>query len=417
MTLKRLMIVFFSLFFLFFACTGAWAVVVGPDILGVDFRFNNPGARANAMGGAFIGLADDATAAYTNPAGLTILTEPEFSIEYKIGEITTHFEDQVGEKEFDDTVSGLSFLSYVYPGENATIALFRHQLLNTESNFTWEEDSSQFQKNNVNLDAVTLGIGAGFKLTDTFSLGLSIGMAQLDYDVRTREYDSTDASYPNEKDKDTVSETDNAEHYTVSLLWNPLEGFNIGLVYRMGPEFEATKTRWQYYDPTPGSPHSGDEVYWQEWEHDHILKVPDVYGLGFSYRFLSNFTATLDINYIEYSDLADDFVEWESGGATSQNWTVDDEVEVRLGLEYIIDINQTPLALRAGYYYRPDHRLQYKGTDQPELIQLFGDKGDDHDHIFSLGFGAVLTQKFQIDVAAAAGQYIKEGSLSIVYRF
>jgi len=51
------------------------------------------------------------------------------------------------------------------------------------------------------------------------------------------------------------------------------------------------------------------------------------------------------------------------------------------------------------------------------LIRLFGDKGDDDDHIFSIGFGAVLTEKFQIDVAAAAGQYIKEGSLSIVYRF
>jgi len=75
------------------------------------------------------------------------------------------------------------------------------------------------------------------------------------------------------------------------------------------------------------------------------------------------------------------------------------------------------LRLRAGYYFRPDHRIQYKGTDDPWAIQAYGDKGDDHDHIFSLGFGAVLTQKFQIDVAAAAGQYIKEGSLSIVYRF
>jgi len=80
-------------------------------------------------------------------------------------------------------------------------------------------------------------------------------------------------------------------------------------------------------------------------------------------------------------------------------------------------MNETPLALRAGYYYRPDHRLQYKGTDDLWAIQIFGDKGDDHDHIFSLGFGAVLTEKFQLDVAAAAGQYIKEGSLSIVYRF
>lgn len=404
--LKKAISVLFSLFFLFFGCTGAWAVVVGPDILGVDFRFNNPGARANAMGGAFIGLADDATAAYTNPAGLTVLTEPEFSVEYKLGEITTEITDGVGTEEYDDTVSGLSFLSYVYPAENATIAFFRHQLLNTESNYTWRDSAAQFHKVKVSLDAVTLGIGAGLKLTDTFSLGLSVGMAQLDYDVMGRLYDTSSLSYPNEEDRDTVSEVDNAEHYTVSMLWNPFEGFNIGLVYRMGPEFEATKQRYR---------HDGSDSYLQKWEYDQILKVPDMYGIGFSFRFLSNLTATLDINYIEYSDLADDFL--DEDGAKSTNWKVDDEFEVRLGLEYIIDINETPLALRAGYYFRPDHGFIYEGTDDPDLMLLFGEKGDDHDHIFSLGFGAVLTEKFQIDVAAAAGKYIKEGSLSIVYRF
>lgn len=410
--LKKAVSVLFILFFLTISSTGAWAVVVGPDILGVDFRFNNPGARANAMGGAFIGLADDATAAYTNPAGLTVLTEPEFSVEYKIGEITTHFQDQVSEKEFDDTVSGLSFLSYVYPAENATIAFFRHQLLNTESNFTWQDSDTQPQNVKVSLDAVTLGIGAGFKLTDTFSFGLSVGMAQLDYDVKGKRYDSTQSPpYPDEEEWETVSDTDNAEHYTVSLLWNPFEGFNIGLVYRMGPEFETVKQRYSWWEDLPG----GDEYYLLKWEHDHILKIPDVYGLGFSFRFLSNLTATLDINYVEYADLADDFL--DENGAKSTNWKIDDEIEVRLGLEYIIDINETPVALRAGYYYRPDHRLYYVGTDDPDLIQLFGNKGDDHDHIFSLGFGAVLTEKFQIDIAAAAGKYIKEGSLSIVYRF
>lgn len=47
------------------------------------FNFSPPGARAAAMGKAFIGLADDTTAAETNPAGLTTLLTPEFSVEYK----------------------------------------------------------------------------------------------------------------------------------------------------------------------------------------------------------------------------------------------------------------------------------------------------------------------------------------------
>ena len=45
------------------------ALVAGPDVFGMDFRFNNPGARANAMGGAFIGLADDAADA---PLGIQV---------------------------------------------------------------------------------------------------------------------------------------------------------------------------------------------------------------------------------------------------------------------------------------------------------------------------------------------------------
>ena len=48
----------------------------------LDFRFVTPGARAVAMGKTFIGLADDATAAVSNPAGLSNLLEQEFSFEF-----------------------------------------------------------------------------------------------------------------------------------------------------------------------------------------------------------------------------------------------------------------------------------------------------------------------------------------------
>ena len=50
---------------------------------GFQFNFNNPGARALGMGGAFVAVADDATAVVANPAGLTILQRPEISAEYK----------------------------------------------------------------------------------------------------------------------------------------------------------------------------------------------------------------------------------------------------------------------------------------------------------------------------------------------
>ena len=56
------------------------------------FSLSTPGARANAMGQAFIGVADDASAMITNPAGLVLLTRPQAYVEFKTGnELTDEF--------------------------------------------------------------------------------------------------------------------------------------------------------------------------------------------------------------------------------------------------------------------------------------------------------------------------------------
>ena len=65
------------------AASSAFAITDEEIFRSFEFSFINPGARSGAMGGAFIALADDATAAEANPAGLTILTKPEVSFEYR----------------------------------------------------------------------------------------------------------------------------------------------------------------------------------------------------------------------------------------------------------------------------------------------------------------------------------------------
>ena len=61
---------------------------------GIQFNFSSPGARSLAFGGAFVGLADDATAAFTNPAGLTNLSLPEVALEVRSWDYTTTFVDR-----------------------------------------------------------------------------------------------------------------------------------------------------------------------------------------------------------------------------------------------------------------------------------------------------------------------------------
>ncbi len=133
---------------------------------GQQFSMAPPGARSLAMGGAFSGLADDATAAYANPAGLLWLRRPEVSVELRSNGHITRFPDRgsaSGAAQFcpgmpsapcldtsdspvlDDhtaTTEGVAFASYVHlfrrPGSSAggspvyrerwRLALFRHAL-------------------------------------------------------------------------------------------------------------------------------------------------------------------------------------------------------------------------------------------------------------------------------------------------
>lgn len=76
------------------------------------------GARALGLGGAFTALADDATAASWNPAGLLQLERPEWSVVYRFSrDQASHRSDdaefQVGENAFDS--DNLNYFSVAYP--------------------------------------------------------------------------------------------------------------------------------------------------------------------------------------------------------------------------------------------------------------------------------------------------------------
>ncbi|HUP23979.1 MAG TPA: hypothetical protein VNB06_13675, partial [Thermoanaerobaculia bacterium] len=139
-------------------------------IAGVQFNFTPPGARSLALGGAFLAIANDATAAYTNPAGLTNLTQQEISAEGRTFSYSTLFttggraqcvddgsdfgsgpcvegiaadfgfdnRDGLVFGESSDDTSGLSFVSYVLPVQDFRFALYRHELVNFESAFRTE---------------------------------------------------------------------------------------------------------------------------------------------------------------------------------------------------------------------------------------------------------------------------------------
>ncbi len=415
--IKKMVVRLLLLFFLLFVNSEAWGLVASNDFFGLDFRFNNPGARSTAMGGAFIGLADDATAAYANPAGLTILTEPEISAEFKHGNYTNRVPQITGTDDFTDSNHSVSFLSLAHPTEKANITVYRHHLVNIKTEFDIFEEIDHRDEIEVDLDVITLGLGVGFKVTDTFSMGFSIGFAQLEFYSQVDRFDLSGTD-PQPSEFEYVNDEDSSELYTLAFLWNLTGKLSIGAVWRYGPEFNTDKERWNQFNSVPLP--ATEYEFALGWKLANTLKIPDVYGVGISYRLLPNLTTALDVNYVEYSDLLRNF-RFEPGGLNdADDFEIDDTFEIHIGVEYVMNLGNVPFAVRGGYFFRPDHSVRFVGpVTSPDDLELKNrlDSKDDDEHIFSAGFGTVLFDILQVDVAGSYSEFIAEGSLSVVYRF
>ena len=248
------------------------AGVSGQDALvPLQFSFSDPGARSMGFGGAFVALADDATAAFSNPAGLVQLLRPEVSIEGRRWSYSTPF--TVGGRveglpsgigidttaglrtaTSEDELSGLSFLSFVYPKGNWSFAFYRHELANfkffseTQGLFGGGPNCLQpprcFDQRETNdWEIVNYGLSAAYRISDKFNLGLGVVYYDASFvsevtlfhqDDDSRESFFGPNSYLPERSlfsvRNSIDDTEWA--LTGGFLWRLSESWSIGGVYR-----------------------------------------------------------------------------------------------------------------------------------------------------------------------------------------
>ena len=417
----------------------------------IPFSFSNPGARSLGMGGAFLGLADDATAAYTNPAGLTGLgLEKQFSIEVR----DLSWDDSYAASgtafgaPFDlsgvsygsasESSTDISFLSFVWPGEDWSLAVYRHQLVSYQNQFETAPIrlevpgffSDLFGIQGVtDLDIVNYGASFGWRVNDALSIGAGLSWYDFDIDTSSRRYDTEGtvgdpASLVNEQ---VQSGGDNDLGYNLGLLYRGSDNFQIGLAYRSAPEFEHRLLNVAgAANAQPGFVFLDREV---------SFEAPDMLGVGFAWRASDAMTLTLDINRINYSNLTDPvvsgfFAEDELSPAQREvlgRLQIDDVIEPHVGFEYVMLDMQRPLSLRLGAWYEDRHNINFEG-DLNEFAS-FGPEaqlealafatvfsaGEDQLH-YSLGLGWAFSS-FQVDFAADFSDRQDILSLSGVWRF
>jgi long-subunit fatty acid transport protein len=336
---------------------------------------------------AFLAVADDATAASWNPAGLTNLEKPEASF---VGvwrtienDLSTDFPLVTETPGHSWNTWEINFMSYAYPIEvqnrDAVLSVNYHQAydLGLEYGATFLGGVRTEQVSRGAISAYSLAGGLRVSSSPRIAVGASFNLyAQSLCNNYVRRVEMTRWPLPadpsvSEKVLETLDDF-RGHNFTLGALWGVYERnenlLTLGLVCHT--PFTA-KVDQEIIDIDAGGvahPRASDRL---------DIDFPLSLGAGANYRFSYAFSAALDVQWTNWSEFTyTDAVSTPGSDA----WAV------RLGAEHLFfpaDARRSVVALRYGGFYEP--RPAWNDT-----LPIYG---------FSLGVGWTVRERFSLDFA------------------
>jgi long-subunit fatty acid transport protein len=337
------------------------------------------GARALGMGGAFIPVADDATAASWNPAGLVQLEKAELSI---VGDYLDRTEDNTFNLAPEGSHSGgvsatrLNYLSASYPFQaferNMIVSLnyqhlydfdrqwdfslsFGDDLLSTEDQYHYEQDGGLY----------AIGLAYAVQLTPTLSLGATLNFWEdliedngWQQNYRVNQRGDLAGSPFSINSRITEDYQFSGFNMNLGLLWQLSEKLTLGAVLKTPFDADIQHSVMESSEVSfPDFPEADSSLSSRD-SRDETLKMPMSYGIGLAYRHNDALTIATDLYRTEWSrfTLVDaNGVERSplSGRPTSEVDGFDDTLWVRLGAEYLFIKDEFVIPLRGGLFYDP----------------------------------------------------------------
>lgn len=386
-----------------------------------DFNLTGAGARAEGFGGAFIGLADDATAVVWNPAGLSQLERAEASVvtryivegaEYKYtGDPSLNEEESLGHFT-------LNFGSFALPVTLGGVKLVFAAAYQRQLDFYYSKterydvtiNGNTYKYKNRNEDrggVNTVTPAVGIKFTPMISVGFATNIWMGDLDSKSRE--------------DLESLGRNINQFTldysgVNFVFGGMldfEAMNNGFPLKIGVTMRTpfrldADGRYDIDEEIPvilNNPGTATFKLRQQ------IQMPFMLGLGTSYRIGDNLTVALDYEMRSYGNKK---IKIEATDETSGNIgtseidiseSKSDFNEIRFGAEYLIVMDKGVIPLRAGYKSVPTGNADYfydSSADDflPSTKQVTGSA-------FSFGTG-FITDAFAFDVTYSTASYTQK---------
>ena len=337
------------------------------------------GARALGMGGAFIGVADDATAASWNPGGLIQLETPEASV---VGgynhrtEDTTYsaFPEASGPQRtssFD-----LNYLSGVYPFQilkyNAVVSLNYQHLydFNKKVQFGARDGEPPDIKETMHQMEQEGGLYAispafSFQIAPALSVGVTLNVwedALFNNEWKLKRHQTTSGSilgipYSSTEDYQERSAFSGI-NFNLGIMWDINSMFTLGAVFKSPFSGDVKYSNHQTVSTVYPTYPEMNNTKVKRFSEKETLDMPMSYGLGLAARLSDALTLAMDVYRTEWGDYVlhtgDGRKLSPITGKPESESDVGATTQVRLGGEYLIIGEQMVIPLRAGLFYDPE---------------------------------------------------------------
>ncbi|MBK7257512.1 MAG: hypothetical protein IPI01_06865 [Ignavibacteriae bacterium] len=337
-------------------------LVALPAVAQEDWNVTGAGARAEGLGGAFIGLADDATAISWNPAGLGQLERSEFSVVGRwIGE---QFKYENPTRPAVNYSINQSHFTYNF----ASIAFPLHAgKINIVPAVAFQKQLDSFQKYDVNDEeyesnggANTLTPGIGIKLHPMIYVGGTANIWLGNFDNKTTTKGTTPFGF------DENNGSYKGLNFTAGLLID-FEGMKTPVPIKVGATVRTPfdlKVEGDYKWST------GTRVD-EQGSFENSVQVPLMFGVGASGRIGENLTIAFDFESRLYGDRKLYRKGRTQAGIERQDTiklsaSEQDLNQIRVGAEYLIVTRAGVIPVRAGFHTVPTLRANWDVNDKPD---------------------------------------------------
>jgi long-chain fatty acid transport protein len=355
--------------------TLALAAVLTTGLFANGLNLNGFGARSAAMGGAFVGLANDYTAVYWNPAGLALLKQPTFGLTGDILIPKATYTLGAYEMSTKSKMYPAGLLGFFTPiGENIVVGVGAYTLSGLGA--AWDNTGLEAvlvspyppaaftptlepAKWESFIGSITLAPSIAVKLSDMLYLGATFN---INYGFfKTDQWGTYVALSPTAPPPGAVAapllvnlgqQTLNVKGWgfgaTFGLLIKPADWISFGATYRTQSKMNLSGT----------TEIENIGLLGMESESNTKMSVVSPMWLagGVAVKPMDKLTLTFDAQYTNWSKLQEIAVEfedpyWAAGmgedAALLLNWA--NKTQLRFGAEYDLGT----FAIRGGYYHDP----------------------------------------------------------------